>query len=188
MMMKKHGQQSIADFYQQFQAHVQMCEELDVQLYEPALAMSVMNERGGTFVTDDDKEEAHRQSIAMRFIRACGHGEYLQHLCNSFLDGKDIYPKNISDAFAIMDQRVPTRGAAHASVIANNSSEINTGIAFPTRGTSTTTSINSGSTTNSDITTTSHSQATATDDGAYRTLQPANIMDTHSGMIFFRKE
>ena len=91
--MKKHGQQSIADFYQQFQAHVQMCEELDVQLYEPALAMSVMNERGGTFVTDDGKQEAHRQSIAMRFIRACGHGEYLQHLRYSFLDGKDIYPK-----------------------------------------------------------------------------------------------
>ena len=76
MTMKKHGQQSIADFYQQFQAHVQMCEELDVQLYEPALAMSVMNERGGTFVIDDDKQDAHRQSIAM-FIRACGHGEYL---------------------------------------------------------------------------------------------------------------
>ena len=184
MMMKKHGQQSIADFYQQFQAHVQMCEELDVQLYEPALSMSVMNERGGMFVTDDDKEEAHRQSIAMRFIRACGYGEYLQHLHNSFLDGKDIYPKNILDAFAIMDQRVPTRGAAHASVVANNSSEINTGIAFPTRGTSTTTSINSGSTTNSDITTTSHSQATATDNGAYRTSQPVNITNTHSGMIF----
>ena len=181
--MKKHGQQSIADFYQQFQAHVQMCEELDVQLYEPALAMSVMNERGGTFVTDDDKQEAHRQSIAMRFIRACGHGEYLQHLRNSFLDGKDIYPKNISDAFAIMDKRVPARGAAHASVVANNSNEINTGIAFPTRGTSTTTSINSGSTTNSDITMTSHSQATATDNGAYRTSQPANITYTHSGML-----
>ena len=143
-----------------------------------------MDERGGTFVTDDDKQEAHRQSIAMRFIRACGHGEYLQHLRNSFLDGKDIYPKNISDAFEIMDQRVPTRGAAHASVVANNSSEINTGIAFPTRGTSTTTSINSGSTTNSDITTTSHSQATTTDNGAYQTSQPANITYTHSGMIF----
>ena len=108
MTMKKHGQQSIADFYQQFQAHVQMCEEMEVQLYEPALALSVMVERGGTFVTDDDKQSAHRQSVAMRLIRACGHGEYLQHLRNSFLDGKDIYPKNISDAFAIMDQRVPT--------------------------------------------------------------------------------
>ena len=60
MTMKKHGQQTIADFYQQFQAHVQMCEEMDVQLYEPALALSVMMERGGTFVTDDDKQSAHR--------------------------------------------------------------------------------------------------------------------------------
>ena len=184
MTMKRHGQQSIADFYQQFQAHVQMCEEMDVQLFEPALALSIMTEQGGTFVTEDDKQNAHRQSVAMWFIRACGHSEYLQHLCNSFLDGKDIYPKRISDAFAIMDQRVPTRGAAHALVVANSNNEINTGIAFPTRGASTTTSINSGSTTNSDITTTSHSQATATDNGAYRSSQPANITHTHSGMIF----
>ena len=184
MTMKRHGQQSIADFYQQFQAHVQMCEEMNVQLYEPALALSAMKERGGTFVTDDDKQIAHQQSVAMRFIRACGHSEYLQHLRNSFLDGKDIYPKRILDAFAIMDQRVPTCGVAHASVVANGSNEINTGIAFPTHGTSTTTSINSGSTTNSDITTTLLSQATSTDNGAYRSSQPANITHTHSGMIF----
>ena len=91
MTMKKHGHQTIADFYQQFQAHVHMCEEMGVQLYEPALALSIMSERGGTFVTEDDKQNAHRQAVAMRFIRACGHGEYLQHLHNSFLDGKDIY-------------------------------------------------------------------------------------------------
>ena len=185
--MKKHRHQSIADFYQQFQAHVQMCEEMDVQLYEPALALSVMAQRGGTFMTEDDKQNAHRQAVAMRFIRACGHGEYLQHLCNSFLDGKDINPKRISDAFAIMDQRVPTRGATHTSTVTNNNNEINTGIAFPTRGTSTTTSINSGSTTHSDITTTLHNQSTSTDNGAYRSSQPTHTTHTHSGMIFSMK-
>ena len=167
MTMKKHSHQSIADFYQQFQAHVQMCEEMDVQLYEPALALSVMAGRGGTFVTEDDKQNAHRQAVAMRFIHTCGHGEYLQHLRNSFLDGKDIYPKRILDAFAIMDQRIPTRGATHTSVVTNNNNEINTGIAFQTRGTSTTTSINSSLTTHSDITTTLHNQTTPTDNGAY---------------------
>ena len=181
---EKHGHQSIVDFYQQFQAHVQMCEEMDVQLYELALALSVMAERGGTFVTEDDKQNAHRQAIAMRFIRACGHGEYLQHLRNSFLDGKDIYLKRISDAFAIMDQRIPTRGATHTSVVTNNNNEINTGIAFPTRGTSTTTSINSGLTTHSDITMTSHNQTTPTDNDAYRSSQPTHSTHTHSGMIF----
>ena len=180
MTMKKHSHQSIADFYQQFQAHVQMCEEMDIQLYELALALSVMAERGGTFVTEDDKQNAHRQAVAMQFIRVCGHGEYLQHLRNSFLDGKDIYPKRILDAFAIMDQRNPTRGATHTSIVTNNNNEINTGIAFPTRGTSTTTSINSGLTTHSDITTTS----TPTDNGAYRSSQPTHTTHTHSGMIF----
>ena len=186
--MKKHGHQSIADIYQQFQAHVQMCEEMDVQLYEPALALSIMGERGGTFMTEDDKQNAHRQAVAMQFIHACGHGEYLKHLRNSFLDGKDIYPKRISDAFAIMDQRVPTREATHTSIVTNNNNEINTRIAFPTCGTSATTSINSGSTTHSDITTTSHNQMTSTDNGAYRSSQPTHTTHTHSGMIFFREE
>ena len=66
-----------------------------------------------------------------------------------------------------MDQRIPTCGATDTSVVTNNNNEINTGIAFPTRGTSTTTSINSGLTTHSDITTTSHNQTTPTDNGAY---------------------
>ena len=187
MTMKKHGHQSIADFYQQFQAHVQMCEEMDVQLYEPALALSIMAERGGTFMTEDDKQNAHRQAVAMQFIHACGHGEYIQHLRNSFLDGKDIYPKRISDAFVIMDQRVPTCGPTHTSIVTNNNNEINTRIAFPTRGTSATTSINSGSTTHSDITMTLHNQMTSTDNGAYQSSQPTHTTQTHSGMIFSMK-
>ena len=44
-------------------------------------------------MTEDDKQSTHRQAAALRFIRTCGHSEYLQHLRNSFLDGKDIYPK-----------------------------------------------------------------------------------------------
>ena len=54
MTTKKQGHQSIGDFYQQFQAHVHMCEEMGVQLYEPALATSIMPERGGTIVTEDN--------------------------------------------------------------------------------------------------------------------------------------
>ena len=185
MTMKKQGHQSIGDFYQQFQAHVHMCEEMGVQLYEPALATSIMSDRGGTIVTEDDKQNAHEQAVAMRFIRACGHGEYLQHLRNSFLDGKDIYPKKISDAFAIMDQRIPNRGVPHTAIITNNN-DINTGIAFPTQSTSTTTSSNSGLTTQSDVTTckTSHNGTTPPDNGEYHLCQPIHSMHTHSGITF----
>ena len=83
-----------------------------------------------------------------------------------------------------MDQRVPTCGATHTAIVANNNNEINTGIAFPTRGTSTTTSINSGLTTHSDMTTTLHNQTTSTDNGAYRSSQLTHTAHTHSGMIF----
>ena len=68
MTLKKQGHQSLGDFYQQFQAHVHMCEEMGVQLYEPALATLIMSDRGGTIVTEDDKHNAHNQAVAMRFI------------------------------------------------------------------------------------------------------------------------
>ena len=185
MTMKK-GHQSLGDFYQQFQAHVHMCEEMGVQLYEPALATSIMSDRGGTIVTEDDKQNAHKQAVAMRFIRACGQGDYLQHIHNNFLDGKDIYPKKISDAFAIMDQRVPNRGTPHTSIMTNNN-DINTGIAYSTQSTSTTTSVNSGLTTQSDSSTgkASHRSMTPLDNGAYHLLQPmTQSTHTHSGTTF----
>ena len=185
MTMKKQGHQSIGDFYQPIQAHVHMCEDMGVQLYEPALATSIMSDRGGTIVTEDDKQNAHKQAVAMQFIRACAHGEYLQHLCNSFLDGMDIDPKKISDAFAIMDQRIPSRGVPHTSIITNNN-DINTGIAFPTHSTSTTTSINSWLMTQSDVTTckTSHDHTTPPDNGEYHLSQLTHSMHTHSGTSF----
>ena len=55
--------------YQQFQAYIHMCEE------------------------EDDKQNAHRQAVAMRFIQACCHGEYLQHLRNSFFGWKGYLPE-----------------------------------------------------------------------------------------------
>ena len=182
---KKQGHQSIGDFYQQFQAHIHMCEEMGVQLYKPALATSIMSDRGGTIVTEDDKQNAHEQAVAMQFIWACGHGEYLQHLRNSFLDGKDIYPKKISDAFAIMDQRIHNHGIPHTSIITNNN-DISTGIAFPTCSTSTTTSINSRLTTPSDVTTckTSQDHTTPPDNGEYHLSQPTHPTYTHFGTTF----
>ena len=121
----------------------------------------------------------------MQFIQACGHGEYLQHLRNNFLDGKDIYPKKILDAFAIMDQRIPNRGAPHTSIITNNN-DINTGIAFPTRSTSTTKSMNSGLTTQSDVTTcnTSHDYMPPPDNGEYHLSDLIHSTYTHSGITF----
>ena len=61
-----------------------MCEEMGVQLYEPALATSIMSDRGGTIVTKDYQQSAHKQAVSMQFIWACGHGDYLQHLHNTF--------------------------------------------------------------------------------------------------------
>ena len=83
-----------------------------------------------------------------------------------------------------MDQRIPTRGATHTSIITNNNNEISTGIAFPTRGISTATSIDSRLTTQSDTTTTPRNHATPADNGAYESSQLTHSTHTHSGMIF----
>ena len=186
MTMKKQGHQSLGDFYQQFQAHVHMCEEMGVQLYEQALATSIMSDRGGTIVTEDDKQNAHKQAVVMRFIRACGQGDYLQHIRNTFLDGKDIFPKKISDAFAIMDQRIPNRGISHTSIMTNNN-DVSTGISYSTQSTSTTTSVNSGLTTQSGSSMDKASQGSMTppDNGAYHLSKPTTqSTHTHSGITF----
>ena len=85
-----------------------------------------------------------------------------------------------------MDQQIPTHGIPHTSIITSNNNEINTGIAFPTRGTSTTTSINSGVTTQSDTTTskTPYDHTTPADNGEYHSSQPTYSTHTHSGMTF----
>ena len=84
-----------------------------------------------------------------------------------------------------MDQQIPTHGVPHTSIITNNN-EINTGIAFPTRSTSTTTSINSGLTTQSDTTTckTPYDRTTPSDNGEYHSSQLTHSTYTHYGVTF----
>lgn len=138
--MKKQPHQSLAEFYQQFQAHVHLCEEMNVQLYEPALATSIMKERGGATVTNEDRKKAQERSVAMRFICASGYTDYLTHLRNCYLDSKDVYPKTIADAFTIMDQRTPQKTqtsehnntGANAQTTNNTTPSQSTGVAFPT--------------------------------------------------------
>ena len=107
--MRKQPGQSLGDFYDQFQAHVHLCVEMGMQLYEPALAENIRKVRGGTVLLDTDKKEAHDKSTAMQFIRACGYTNYLNHLRNSFLDGHDLYPRTLADAFTVMDQRTTSK-------------------------------------------------------------------------------
>ena len=80
-----------------------------MQLYEPALAENIRKVRGGSVLLDADKKEAHDKSTAMQFIRACGYTNYLNHLRNSFLDGHDLYPRTLADAFTVMDQRTTSK-------------------------------------------------------------------------------
>ena len=107
--MRKQPGQSLGDFYDQFQAHVHLCVEMGMQLYEPALAENIRKVRGGSVLLDTDKKEAHDKSTAMQFIRACGYTNYLNHLRNSFLDGHDLYPRTLADAFTVMDQRTTSK-------------------------------------------------------------------------------
>jgi hypothetical protein len=43
----------------------------------------------------------------MRFIRGANsnYKSYLTHLCNSYLDGNDIYPTTLHEAYNILQQR-----------------------------------------------------------------------------------
>ena len=56
---------------------------------------------------EDDRIEARSQELAIRFIRGTNnnHKGYLRHLRNSYLDGRDNYPRTVHEAYNILRRR-----------------------------------------------------------------------------------
>jgi hypothetical protein len=57
--------------------------------------------------TDDDKEQAKQQTLAIRLLHGINdnHKACLIHLCNSHIDGTDVYPPTSHEAYHILQPR-----------------------------------------------------------------------------------
>jgi hypothetical protein len=104
---------SLQCYHELFLAQVQVMDEVGVTIANEALVQQVAMSNGHvnaartTQPTDTDRATAREQSMAMRFIcRVSGtYKSYLTHLHNSFLDGSDLYPTTLHEAYNILQWR-----------------------------------------------------------------------------------
>jgi hypothetical protein len=104
---------SLQRYHELFLAQVQVLDKVGVSIADEALVnqVAVMNgnvREGGEANPDDaDQACAWELSLAMRFIRGANsnYKAYLTHLCNSYLDGNNIYPATLHEAYNILQRR-----------------------------------------------------------------------------------
>ena len=73
--------------------------------------VAARNKRAGN-LTDADVQEAREKLLAMQFIRNAHpqHSSYLVHLRNSFLDGNNLYPMTVHQAYHTLQNHSHTPG------------------------------------------------------------------------------
>ena len=104
---------SLQRYHELFLAQVQVMDEVGVSIADEALLNQVaianghVDAAGAAEPTDADRAAAREQSLAVKFIRGANsqHQEYLVHLRNSFLDGQDVYPDTLHEAYNILQRR-----------------------------------------------------------------------------------
>ena len=94
-------------YHELFLAQVEVLDEVGITIEDDALAIEVAHHNGRVVPTEGDWIEARSQELAIRFIRGTNsnHKGYLRHLRNSYLDGRDNYPRTVHEAYNILRRR-----------------------------------------------------------------------------------
>ena len=94
-------------YHELFLAQVEVLDEVGITIEDDALTIEVANHNGREVPNGDDRVEARNQELAIRFIRGINnnHKGYLRHLRNSYLDGRDNYPRTVHEAYNILRRR-----------------------------------------------------------------------------------
>ena len=94
-------------YHEIFLAQVEALDEVGVTIPDTALIQHVVEQHGRGVPIVADHEEAKQIVVAIQFIkgRNASHKPYLSHLCNSYLDGLDVYPNTVQEAYNILQRR-----------------------------------------------------------------------------------
>ena len=97
-------------YHELFLAQVEVLDEVGVSIANTALIQQVAEQHGRGLPTEADREEAKQIALAMQFIKGtnANHKPYLTHLRNSYLDGLDVYPNSVQEAYNILQRREKT--------------------------------------------------------------------------------
>jgi hypothetical protein len=123
---------SLQCYHELFLAQVQVLDEVGVSISDEALVNDIVVRNGnvgpdGRAISDDaDRASCREMSLAIRIIRSANsnYKSYLTHLCNSYLDGNDVYPMTLHEAYNILQR--------HETDTSNTGVPSNDGVAFAT--------------------------------------------------------
>ena len=94
-------------YHELFLAQVEVMDEVGVTIPDSALIQQVAEQHGRGVATAADRAEAKQIALAIQFIKGtnANHKPYLTHLRNSYLDGLDVYPNTVQEAYNILQRR-----------------------------------------------------------------------------------
>ena len=79
---------------------------------DTALVQHVAQQHGRDEPVEADHNEAKQIALSIQFIKGtnASHKPYLTHLRNSYLDGLDVYPNTVQEAYNILQRREELHG------------------------------------------------------------------------------
>ena len=99
-------------YHEIFLAQVEVLDEVGVTVADTALVQHVAEQHGRDEPVAADHEEAKQIALTIQFIKGANasHRPYLTHLHNSYLDGLDVYPNTVQEAYNILQRRDEIHG------------------------------------------------------------------------------
>ena len=93
-------------YHELFLAQVDVLNEVGVTIPDTALMQHVAEQQGRGEPAAADHDEANQIALTIQFIKGtnASHKPYLSHLRNSYLDGLDVYPNTVQEAYNILQR------------------------------------------------------------------------------------
>jgi hypothetical protein len=123
---------SLQRYHELFLSQAEVLDQVGVTIEDESLVDAIAISNGRNVAVAADRAAAKEQTLAIRFIRGTNdkYKNYLTHLRNSFLDGNDIYPDTVHQAYNILQRReqevtvqeTQTDGMAFTNVGSNDDS------------------------------------------------------------------
>ena len=97
-------------YHEIFLAQVEVLDEVGVTIPDTALIQQVVEQHGWGIPMAADWAEAKQIALEIQFIKGtnASHKPYLSHSRNSYLDGLDVYPNTVQEAYNILQRREET--------------------------------------------------------------------------------
>ena len=93
-------------YHEIFLEQVEVLDEVGVTIPDTTLIQHVAEQHGRGVPIVADHEEAKQIALTIQFIEGtnASHKPYLSHLQNSYLDGLDVYPNTVQEAYNILQR------------------------------------------------------------------------------------